>query len=140
MQAISLDFQTRPYNADMQTGRPPKTERTPFGARLYQAREDKGLSQRQVAEELGVPLKTYANWERRSVGIKPEHLSQLAAVLGVTLDHLFGAEAAPKKQDGPVGKARRLFEEVSDMPRHQQQRILSALDDMIAGQKAKQAS
>jgi hypothetical protein len=56
------------------------------------------------------------------------------------LTRLFDAPAAPKKQDGPIGKARKLFEEVSQMPRHQQQRILATVEDMIAGQKAKKAS
>lgn len=140
MQAVSLNFKNCPYNADMNTGRPAKTERTPFGSRLHQAREDKGLSQQQVADKLGVPVKTYANWERRSVGIKPEHLNSIAMILSVSLDWLFDAPTAPKKQDGPTGKARKLFEEVSQMPRHQQQRILATVDDMIAGQKAKKAS
>ena len=37
-----------------------------------------------------------------------------------------------QRKGGPVGKARRVFEEVSKLPRHQQQRILGIVEDLIA--------
>lgn len=141
MQAVSLDFQKCPYNADMNTGRPAKTQRTSFGSRLHQARENKGLSQQQVADELGIPVKTYANWERRSVGIKPEHLNSIASILSVSLDWLFDAPtSSPKKQEGPTGKLRRLVDEVRELPRYQQQRVIATLEDALLAQRAKKAS
>jgi len=139
MQAVSLNFSDRPYNGDMNTGRPSKSERSAFGQRLYEARELKGLSLRQVAEALDVPLNTYANWERRNVGIKPEYLAALAKILEVSTEQLIGA-ATPPKRDGPTGKARKLFEEVSKLPRSQQQRILAMVEDMLIAQEAKKVS
>ena len=139
MQVISLDSANRPYNGDMQTGRPSKSDRSAFGQKLYEAREAKGLSLRQVAEELGIPLKTYANWERRNVGIRPEFLAALSKILEVSTQQLLGVTASQKK-DGPTGKARKLFEEVSKLPRSQQQRILSMVEDMLIAQEAKKAS
>jgi len=137
MQAVSPILSDRPYNADMQTGRPSKSDRSPFGQRVYEAREAKGLSLRQVAEALEVPLKTYANWERRNVGVRPELLSALSKILEVSTEQLLGSEQ-PRKKEGPTGKARKLFEEVSALPRHQQQRILSTVEDMLVAQAAKQ--
>ena len=136
MQAVSLNFQDRPYNGDMNTGRPSKSDRSAFGQRLYEARESKGLSLRQVAEALEVPVNTYANWERRNVGIKPEYLTAHAEILEVPAEQLIGA-ATPPKKDGPTGKARKLFEEVSQLPRSQQQRILAMVEDMLIAQAAK---
>ena len=94
---------------------------------------------RQVAEELEVPLNTYANWERRNVGIKPDYLAALSRILEVQTEELVGA-ATPPKKDGPTGKARKLFEEVSKLPRGQQQRILAMVEDMLIAQEAKKAS
>jgi transcriptional regulator with XRE-family HTH domain len=136
MQAVSPTLSDHPYNAGMQTGRPSKSDRSPFGQRVYEAREAKGLSLRQVAEALEVPLKTYANWERRNVGVRPELLSALAKILEVSTEQLLGSEQPPKKE-GPTGKARKLFEEVSALPRHQQQRILSTVEDMLIAQATK---
>ena len=137
MQAVSQFLSDRLYNAGIQTGRPSKSNRSPFGQRLYEAREAKGFSLRQVAEKLDVPLKTYANWERRNVGVRPEVLAELSNILDTSAERLLGAEQPPKK-DGPTGKARKLFEEVSALPRHQQQRILSTVEDMLIAQAAKQ--
>jgi len=139
MQAVSPNISDRPYNGVMNTGRPSKSDRSAFGQRLYEARELKGLSLRQVAEELEVPLNTYANWERRNVGIKPDYLAALSRILEVQTEELVGA-ATPPKKDGPTGKARKLFEEVSKLPRGQQQRILAMVEDMLIAQEAKKAS
>ena len=73
------------------------------------------------------------------MGIRPEFLAGLAKVLGVSTEQLLGADTPPKK-DGPTGKARKLFEEVSKLPRSQQQRILAMVEDMLIAQEAKKAS
>lgn len=44
-----------PYNGDMPQGRPSIRERSEFGQRLFLLREAVGLTQTQVAEQLGVP-------------------------------------------------------------------------------------
>ena len=116
----------------MQTGRPPKTDRCPFGRRLHAARESKGLSQRQVAEALGMAQQTYAAWERRPVAIKPEDLIKLADLLEIEVTELLGRGKSKPKRNAPTGKARKVFEAVSELPRYQQQRILGVVEDMMA--------
>jgi len=116
----------------MQTGRPSKRPRPPFGARLHALREEAGLTQAQVAEKLGISQRAYAFWERETVALRAEQLATLAQVLGVTVDALVGRQAAKQRGAGPVGKARRVFEKVSKLPRHKQQRILGVVEDMLA--------
>jgi hypothetical protein len=57
-------------------------------------------------------------------------------VLNVSVDYLLGRENGGQRKGGPVGKARRVFEEVSKLPRHQQQRILGIVEDLISAQRA----
>jgi transcriptional regulator with XRE-family HTH domain len=116
-------------------GRPAKTKRCEFGERLAAARQQLGLSQAQVAEKLGVTQQSYAGWERRETALKPEHLIRLAEILNVTVDYLLGKENARRRGGGPVGKARRVFEEVSKLPRNRQQRILGVVEDMLTAQQ-----
>jgi len=116
-------------------GRPAKTTRTEFGERLVTARQELGLSQAHVAEKLGITQQSYAGWERRETALKPEHLIQLAAVLNVTVDYLLGKESDHKRRGGPVGKARQVFEQVSKLPRHHQQRILGVVEDMLTARQ-----
>jgi len=80
-----------------------------------------------------------AYWERESVSLKIEQLVALADALATSVDYLLGREAAGSG-GGPKGKARGLFEEVSDLPKYQQQRVLSTVEDMLTARKAKRAS
>ena len=131
MQAYSVSFFSLGYTPDMAMGRPAKTKRTEFGARLVTARQELGLSQAQVAGKLGITQQSYGGWERRETALKPEHLIQLAAILNVTVDYLLGKAADRKRRGGPAGKARQVFEQVSQLPRHQQQRVLRVVADML---------
>jgi len=86
----------------MSVGRPPKQSRSAFGARLHAAREATGLSQAQVADQLGITQQAYAVWERRSVALCPEQIEQVASILGIAAGQLFApgpkADRATKKR------------------------------------------
>ena len=135
MQDKSISCFPLPYDAGMRTGRPSKSPRTDFGARVKALREAAGLTQEQVAGQLGITQASYALWERRNVALTAAQLGKLAAALGASADDLvFGA---PRKsaRGGPAGKARRVFEEVSQLPRNRQQRILNTVEDMLTAQR-----
>jgi transcriptional regulator with XRE-family HTH domain len=120
----------------MTAGRPAKFKRSAFGDKLFAARQQMGLSQTQLADKLGITQSTYAGWERRTTALKPEYISSLAEALHVSVDYLLGHEnGGQRKGGGPVGKARRIFEEVSQLPRHKQQRILGIVEDLLAAQR-----
>lgn len=139
MQAVSVIISTPVYAPGMAAGRPAKSERSPFGERLVATRQQLGLSQTQIAEKLGITQQTYAGWERRTTALRPEHLAQLASVLNVPVDYLLGRDSLTRRGGGPVGKARLVFEKVSKLPRHQQQRILGVVEDMLVAQNSKAA-
>lgn len=131
MQAFFVTRPTDPYNPGVKTGRPSKYPRSPFGERLHAAREAAGLSQAQVAQKLGITQTAYAVWERHPVALRPEQIMQVAALLGVSPEQLFGPGEAQRRHGGPTGKARRIFERVSQLPRATQQRILANVEDAI---------
>jgi len=139
MQANSVTMASGPYSAGVQTGRPPKRKRTEFGERLHAAREALGLSQTQVAEQLGLSQSGYASWERDKVSLRPDQIEQLTRILNVSLDYLFGSHGNKPRGKGPVGRLRRVFDEVSNLPRHQQQRIVTMVEDVLAGYRAQQS-
>ena len=141
MQAKVITFLTDDYNAGMKTGRPAKYPRTPFGERIHTAREALGFSQSQVAEKLGITQMAYAFWERRPVALRPEQIAKLAEILNVSANDLLSSGKKLKHKGGPTGKARRVFEEVSKLPRSRQQRIISVVEDwLIAQQQTSKAS
>lgn len=134
MQALSMFYPILPYDQAMQTGRPSKRPRSPFGQRVYAARQTLGLSQAEVALQLGITQSGYAAWERDAVALRPEQLAQLAAVLKTSIEELLGQDA-PRRANGPSGKLRRLFEQASGLPRSRQQRIALVLEDMLAASR-----
>jgi hypothetical protein len=77
----------------------------------------------------------YPEWERRTTAIKPGYIAKIAGVLNVSVDYLLGRQNGKQQRGGPVGKARRIFEEVSKLPRHKQQRILGIIEDLITAQQ-----
>jgi transcriptional regulator with XRE-family HTH domain len=135
MQADSLFLDSALYTESMTAGRPAKFTRSAFGEKLFAARQQMGLSQIQLAEKLGITQSTYAGWERRTTALRPDYISKIASVLNVSVDYLLGRENGGQRKGGPVGKARRVFEEVSKLPRHKQQRILGIVEDLIAAQR-----
>ena len=115
----------------MQTGRPPLSPASKFGARLRELREDANLSQREVAQVLGSSQPSYAKWERRDVAVTASQLELLAESLGCNVADFF-TDDSPNRKRGPVGRAKKVFEQVSQLPRHRQREILDITERLTA--------
>ena len=131
MQAKSISFFGLPYDDGMKAGRPAKSERADFGARLHALREASGLTQQQVAEQLGITQASYALWERRDVALRADQIARLAKTLNVSTDALIVGAPQGKSRGGPTGKARRIFEQLSKLPRAQQQHVLTVVEAFV---------
>jgi len=133
----SLPGGNRVYNSAMQPGgRPTKRKRTPLGERIVAARESVGVSQAQLASKLGTSQPAIAYWERNATNLRSDVLEKIATALGVSVDSLLGKDVATSRQNGPVGKVRQTFEEVSKLPRRQQQQIIKVVGALLSQAKA----
>jgi transcriptional regulator with XRE-family HTH domain len=139
MQAISNISKSRGYDPDMAGGRPATKEATPFGLRLASARKDAGLTQSELAEAVNVTQRVIAYWERESVGLKADQLVTLASALEVSVDSLLGLAPKPKRRGGPAGRARKLFDQVTSLPRGSQQKVLDMFETVLAGESARRS-
>lgn len=73
--------------------------------RLKELRREKKLSQKEIAENIGVHYRTLQNWENGESQIKPDKAQQLAEYFGVSVGYLLGYE--------PEGMPKRsIYEEV----------------------------
>jgi transcriptional regulator with XRE-family HTH domain len=116
MQAQSLSRIPLDYLLGMTIGRPPKSKRSAFGQRLQLLREKARLSQREVAAALGITQPSYVKWERRDIGLTVDQLKKLASILGVPVEEFFSTDDQPKR-NGPVGRARKTFDALAELPR-----------------------
>ena len=137
MQAISKNTRNSGYSRLMPGGRPATTKRTPFGERLFRLREQKGLSQKEMAAKVGITQQAYAFWERKPTSLKPDQLVLVASILEASLDELFGIHVKARSKSGPAGKLQRVLEEACKLPRYQQNKIAEVVEGMLLLHEAK---
>ena len=114
-------------------GRPPTKPAPPFGQRLAAQRRAKGLSQRQLAERLTTTREVVDYYERRAQNPTLDFVQRAAEALDTSVAELLG-DSAPRarKQPGPNGKVRQVFEQVSRLPRRQQEKIADVVSALVS--------
>ena len=105
-----------------------------LGARVAQWRKDQGLTQQQLAERLDLSQQSIASYEVGRLRIPLSLLPRLAQVLHVQVEDLLTEQPRAPRRGGPVGRVRRVFEQLSQLPRHQQQKIIEVVEAFVAQQ------
>ncbi len=125
-----IEFSQTPDNGAM--GRRLTRPRHPVGARLAEFRKRAGYSQAELGRRIGVPQGVVAFWELTDKPPRSNVLLKLAEVLRVrVVEDLLGGRAPRVSPSGPVGRARRLFDQLARLPRRRQDRILGILEDLL---------
>jgi len=107
------------------------------GARLAALRKVAGLSQTEFAGLIGERQQNIAFWEQSEKPPRSDVLLPMAEVLGVRVEDILSRKKLKKTRSGPVGKVRRAFDDVSKLPRRQQDKILEFLDALVNQYKSK---
>ncbi len=132
-----MNTESDSYNADTMAGaggRPAQKEAPPFGKRLATLRRGKGFSQRELGERLGVPRETVDYYERRALNPTLDVIERVAEALEVAPAELIGDGATTvraARKAGPTGKVQKVFEDVSRLPRRQQEKIMEVVAAMV---------
>jgi transcriptional regulator with XRE-family HTH domain len=102
-----------------------------LGARIARLRKDEGITQVQLAEQLGTSQQTITAYEvgRRRVPVSA--LPRIAKLLGVSIEELIGEEAKPGKR-GPAPKLQQQLERITRLPKTQQRFVMQVIDSVIA--------
>jgi hypothetical protein len=72
-----------------------------------------------------------AIWEQSDKPPGSDAIPKLARALGVRVEDLFTEKTSLPGPSGPVGKVRKLFDEVAKLPRRQQDKIVEFLAPII---------
>ena len=104
-----------------------------LGQRIAQTRKAIGLTQTQVAEQLGISQQTLAHYEVGRLRIAVATLVPLADILNTSVDELLYGQDATKGRGkrGPVSKLHRQIEQVQQLPRAKQQFVMEMLETVI---------
>ena len=120
------------YPAGAMAGRPASSEAPPFGRRVAALRKERGLSQAQLAHDLGIKLSLVAYYERRANNPSLGFVEKLARVLGVTVAELVGERVTqePHKR-GPRSQLEEKFDLVRRLPRAKQKLVVRMIDAVL---------
>jgi len=116
------------YDAGMRTTNRP---RPLCGARLAALRKAAGLSQKELADRLSIAPSNVGFWELHDKPPRSDLLPELARILNVSVDDLLGVASKPSPKGGPEGRAKRIFSEVSKLPRRQQRKIVDVVEALV---------
>jgi transcriptional regulator with XRE-family HTH domain len=123
------------HPAMAQSGRPASKPRSEIGERIAQARIKLGLSQRALAEKLGITQQSVTALERRESIPRSDTLLKLCDVLGVTANDLLGMDSQGKKP-ASRGRLHQTFETLGQLPRRKQAKILDVVEALLAQEEA----
>lgn len=87
-----------------------------------------------MAERLGISQPVVSDYERGAIRLHGELILKVAEILNVTADELLGRETR-KPKARPSGKVQQIFEEVSNLPRRQQDKVVEFVSAFVPQQR-----
>ena len=92
-----------------------------------------GLSQTELARIIGVPQPNIAYWELSEKPPRSDVIPKMAEALGVRVDDILigDGQVVRERRGGPTGKVRQVFEDVSRLPRRQQEKVVEFVSAFV---------
>lgn len=87
-----------------------------------------------MAEKLGLSQPVVSDYERGASRLHGELILKVAEILNVSPDELLGKETN-KPKARPSGKVQQVFEEVSNLPRRQQDKVVEFVSAFVRQQR-----
>ncbi len=102
--------------------------------RLKEVRKSCGLTQKEVAEQVGVNQNTYSYWENEKTHIDSSSLKKIAEIFGVSVDYLLGNDvpcqvASPNGNHNTVTTGDIHISQATPL-RGEQEKLLSVYDSL----------
>jgi transcriptional regulator with XRE-family HTH domain len=112
---------------------PRKAVNLALGKRLAQLRTLRNLSQRELADRVGVVQVVVSNYEIGKLRITAEVALRLAAALDVPIQELLQTDTPPEivQQPKPSRKVLERLEKIQSLPRRKQDAILTTIDHFL---------
>jgi transcriptional regulator with XRE-family HTH domain len=102
-----------------------------MGAHIAALRKAAGLTQAELAKLVDETQQNIAYWELADKPPRSDVLPKMAKILGVRLENLLSPDATPERRGGPVGRGQKLFEDISSLPRRQQEKVFEFVEAIV---------
>ena len=101
-----------------------------LGSRITALRKERGLTQTQLGEMIGVSQQQVVSFEKGRRKVPVSALPKLSSALAVPVAELIGMEEKPRKR-GPAPKLQRQLEQLQQLPRSKQRFVTEMLDTVL---------
>lgn len=105
-----------------------------LGQRIAQLRRERGWTQQELAEKLGVAQQTLAHYEVARIRVPASTLPLLATLFTTPIDTLVGHAQHVQRtgKRGPASKLQQHMERISQLPKPRQRIVMEVLESMLA--------
>lgn len=105
----------------------PHKEDAALGARLKALRQERGITQAELAEKIGVDQRTVSFYELGHIRIPARELLKISGVLRASLKE-FAEQSGASAADASSRKLLQLVEKVKDLPPRKQRQVTEYID------------
>jgi transcriptional regulator with XRE-family HTH domain len=105
-----------------------------LGLRIAQLRRERGWSQQELADKLGVAQQTLAHYEVARIRVPASTLPLLSTLFMTPIDTLVGHTQHSQRtgKRGPTPKWQQQIETIAQLPKAQQRFVTQVLDSVLA--------
>ena len=107
------------------------TRKNDIGRRISTARKAAQLSQRQVAELLEIPTRTYSYYESPQGDLPSSLLEALSDILDIDIRELLGVAISEPVRRGPRSIVEQRAETIHNLPKKDQRFVVKFLDQVL---------
>lgn len=104
-----------------------------FGQRLARIRKEKGLTQVELAQKMGIIQVLISDYERDKLRPYHEMIANFAQAMGVSADELLGLKPTTSSDKEPSLKLMRRMKKIATLPPTQQKTLLRTIDTFLKG-------
>jgi len=102
------------------------------GTRLARLRRDRGITQAELAESLGLAQPNVSDYERGVLRLNADLILKITRVLKVSADELLGLQEPKSSRPAPKGRLARKLQEIERLPRRDQEALLRTIDAFLS--------
>ena len=107
-----------------------------LGKRLAKLRKDRGFTQTELAEKMGIIQALISDYECGKLRPNPEILVKFAKSLAVSVDEILGLTPLKAKKPSTNRRFVRRLEAIGGLPKRDQDALLRTIDAYLSAEKA----
>ncbi|MEW5817826.1 MAG: helix-turn-helix transcriptional regulator [Spirochaetota bacterium] len=109
-----------------------------IGERIAQLRRERGLTQKELAQKIGIARTLVTEYEIGRLRLHDEMITRFALALGVSTDEILGLSSKKVPKNAPELKITKRIRNIEKLPLSQKKALLSTIDAYLRANEKKE--